>query len=861
MSVVGFDVGFQSCYVAVARTGGIETVANDFSDRCTPSVVSMSAKTRAIGSAAKTQMVTNAKNTFQSFKRFHGRPFGDPFVQSEKVKLPYEIVALPDGGVGGKVMYLQEERVFSVEQMTGALLTKLKETAEIALKRPVHDCVISVPGFFTDMQRRSVLDAAQIAGLNCLRLMNDITAVVLAYGIYKQDLPGPDEKSRLVAFVDLGHSAYQVALCAFNKGKLKILATAFDPFLGGRDFDEILTKYFCEEFRARYRIDTRSRPRSYMRLLQECEKLKKLMSANSTDIPMNIECFFNDIDVSGKLNRATFEEMCASLLPRLKKPLVEVMQQADVKLDDVYSVEVVGGATRLPFVKEIVSRFFGKEISTTLNADEAVARGCALQCAMLSPVFKVRDFSITDAVPYTINLKWSSEMDESEGDCEVFSRNHATPFSKVLTFYRKEPFQLQARYSHPESIPHPDPYIGWFVIQKVVPRANGEKSKVKVKVRMNGNGIFSVANASLVEKLDTPASDAEETAMETEQVPSPTAAKDEDRKMQTEPEEQQPSSPDAQTPADNSIPEPTSQTKAEKDGVGEKLERPSEPKKAKVRVRTVELPVESHLHWELSKEQLDCFVETEGKMIMQDRLEKERIDAKNLVEEFVYEYREKIFGVLEPFVGEEERGVFSNLLERTENWLYEEGEDQLKQVYIDKLADLKKLGAPIQGRYQEHQERPRMFEDLGRQIQQYLKIVAEFKNKDEKYNHLDAVEVHKVEQSANEAMEWLNSSVNMQAHHVLHLDPVVHVADIRKRLKELEGVCNSVVTKTKPPPPKPESPPTVPAQEDASATNGPVPEEKGTPGKPVSATAEPAAAGQRKGDMPGAPVHKSMDMD
>uniref|UniRef100_A0A8C4QBN4 Heat shock 105/110 protein 1 n=1 Tax=Eptatretus burgeri TaxID=7764 RepID=A0A8C4QBN4_EPTBU len=759
MSVVGFDVGYQSCYVAVARTGGIETVANDFSDRCTPSVVSMGAKTRAIGSAAKTQ------------------------VSKWSVKL--------------------------VSFVHWAIL---------------HNSLLHL----------------------------STPPVVLAYGIYKQDLPGPDEKSRLVAFVDLGHSAYQVALCAFNKGKLKILATAFDPYLGGRDFDEILTKHFCEEFCTRYRIDTRSRPRSYMRLLQECEKLKKLMSANSTDIPMNIECFFNDIDVSGKLNRATFEEMCAHLLPRLKKPLVEVMQQADVKLDDVYSVEVVGGATRLPIVKEVISRFFGKEISTTLNADEAVARGCALQCAMLSPVFKVRDFSITDAVPYTINLKWSSEMDESEGDCEVFSRNHATPFSKVLTFYRKEPFQLQARYSHPECIPHPDPHIGWFVIQKVVPRANGEKSKVKVKVRMNGNGIFSVANASLVEKLDTPASDAEETAMETEQVPSPTVPKDENSKMQTEPEEQQPSSPDAQTPADNSIPE------AEKDGVGEKVERPSEPKKAKVRVRTVELPVESHLHWELSKEQLDCFVENEGKMIMQDRLEKERIDAKNLVEEFVYEYREKIFGVLEHFVGEEVR---SNLLERTENWLYEEGEDQLKQVYIDKLAELKKLGAPIQERYQEHQERPRVFEDLGRQIQQYLKIVAEFKNRDEKYNHLDAGEVQKVEQSANEAMEWLNSSVNMQAHHVLHLDPVVHVADIRKRLKELESVCNPVVSKTKPPPPKPESPPTVPAQGDTSATNGPVPEEKGTSGKPGSATAEPAAASQRKGEMPEASVDKKMDMD
>ncbi|CAM9127597.1 unnamed protein product, partial [Lampetra fluviatilis] len=175
MSVVGFDVGFQSCYIAVARSGGIETVANEFSDRCTPSVISLGPKSRAIGSAAKTQVVTNCKNTFQSFKRFHGRLFSEPYVQQQAARLPYQLVPLPNGGVGGKVMYMEEEAVFSVEQMSGMLLSKLKEVAESALKKPVTDCVISVPTFFTDAERRSVLDASQIAGLNCLRLMNDST--------------------------------------------------------------------------------------------------------------------------------------------------------------------------------------------------------------------------------------------------------------------------------------------------------------------------------------------------------------------------------------------------------------------------------------------------------------------------------------------------------------------------------------------------------------------------------------------------------------------------------------------------------------------------------------------------------------
>lgn len=240
MSVVGLDVGSQSCYIAVARAGGIETIANEFSDRCTPSVISFGSKNRTIGVAAKNQQITHANNTVSSFKRFHGRAFNDPFIQKEKENLSYDLVPMKNGGVGIKVMYMDEEHFFSVEQITAMLLTKLKETAENNLKKPVTDCVISVPSFFTDAERRSVLDAAQIVGLNCLRLMNDMTAVALNYGIYKQDLPNAEEKPRVVVFVDMGHSSFQVSACAFNKGKLKVLGTAFDPFLGGKNFDEKL---------------------------------------------------------------------------------------------------------------------------------------------------------------------------------------------------------------------------------------------------------------------------------------------------------------------------------------------------------------------------------------------------------------------------------------------------------------------------------------------------------------------------------------------------------------------------------------------------------------------------------------------
>ncbi|XP_031471473.1 heat shock protein 105 kDa isoform X2 [Phasianus colchicus] len=761
MAVVGFDLGFQSCYIAVARAGGIETVANEFSDRCTPSVVSFGSKNRAIGVSAKNQQITHAHNTVSNFKRFHGRAFNDPFVQKEKEKLSYDLVPMKNGGVGVKVMYMDEEHIFSVEQISAMLLTKLKETAESNLKKPVTDCVISVPSFFTDAERRSVLDAAQIVGLNCLRLMNDMTAVALNYGIYKQDLPAPEEKPRIVIFVDMGHSAFQVSACAFNKSKLKVLGTAFDPFLGGRNFDGKLVDYFCAEIKAKYKLDPKSKVRALLRLYQECEKLKKLMSSNSTDIPLNIECFMNDTDVSGKMNRSQFEELCADLLQRIEMPLLSLMEQTQLKVEDVTAVEIVGGATRIPAVKEKIAKFFGKDVSTTLNADEAIARGCALQCAILSPAFKVREFSVTDATPFPISLLWNTEAEDTEGVHEVFSRNHAAPFSKVLTFYRKGPFELEAFYSDPNGVPYPESKIGRYVIQNVAAQKDGEKSKVKVKVRVNTHGIFSVSTASMVEPVKS--EDSEDVGVETE--------------LETQ----------DQMPAENSS-----------DTSEKKGDQPPEAKKPKIKVKNVELPIEANLVWQLGKDLLNMYIETEGKMIMQDKLEKERNDAKNAVEEYVYEFRDKLSGPYEKFVCEKDLQGFSALLTETEGWLYEEGEDEAKQVYVDKLEDLKKLGTPIEMRYQEAEERPKLLEELGHRLQYYAAIAGEFRNKDEKYIHIDEMEMMKVEKCVSEVIEWMNNAVSAQAKKSLDQDPAVRSFEIKAKLQELNNICEPIVTQPKP---------------------------------------------------------------
>ncbi|EAX08482.1 heat shock 105kDa/110kDa protein 1, isoform CRA_d [Homo sapiens] len=764
MSVVGLDVGSQSCYIAVARAGGIETIANEFSDRCTPSVISFGSKNRTIGVAAKNQQITHANNTVSNFKRFHGRAFNDPFIQKEKENLSYDLVPLKNGGVG-----------------------------------------IKVPSFFTDAERRSVLDAAQIVGLNCLRLMNDMTAVALNYGIYKQDLPSLDEKPRIVVFVDMGHSAFQVSACAFNKGKLKVLGTAFDPFLGGKNFDEKLVEHFCAEFKTKYKLDAKSKIRALLRLYQECEKLKKLMSSNSTDLPLNIECFMNDKDVSGKMNRSQFEELCAELLQKIEVPLYSLLEQTHLKVEDVSAVEIVGGATRIPAVKERIAKFFGKDISTTLNADEAVARGCALQCAILSPAFKVREFSVTDAVPFPISLIWNHDSEDTEGVHEVFSRNHAAPFSKVLTFLRRGPFELEAFYSDPQGVPYPEAKIGRFVVQNVSAQKDGEKSRVKVKVRVNTHGIFTISTASMVEKVPT-----EENEMSSEADMEclnqrPPENPDTDKNVQqdnseagTQPQVQTDAQQTSQSPPS---PELTSEENKipDADKANEKkVDQPPEAKKPKIKVVNVELPIEANLVWQLGKDLLNMYIETEGKMIMQDKLEKERNDAKNAVEEYVYEFRDKLCGPYEKFICEQDHQNFLRLLTETEDWLYEEGEDQAKQAYVDKLEELMKIGTPVKVRFQEAEERPKMFEELGQRLQHYAKIAADFRNKDEKYNHIDESEMKKVEKSVNEVMEWMNNVMNAQAKKSLDQDPVVRAQEIKTKIKELNNTCEPVVTQPKP---------------------------------------------------------------
>ena len=405
------------------------------------------------------------------------------------------------GQVGAEVTYMGKKEQFTATQLIAMFLSKVKSTASAELKLPVTDVVISCPTWFTDAQRRSVIDAAEIAGLKVLRLMNDTTAAALGYGITKLDLPTGDEKPRRMAVVDIGNSNYTCSIVEFRKGELAVKSTASDRHFGGRNFDKALVGHFAQEFKEEFKIDINESLKARVRVGAACEKLKKILSANAS-APISIESLMNDVDVRGFLKREEMEELVKPLLDRVTQPLEQALADAKLKPEDIDVIELVGGCTRVPVLKAAIQNFFGKPLSFTLNQDEAIARGCAFSCAILSPVFRVRDFTIHDVVPYPVEFTWekSADIPDEETSLTVFNKGGVMPSTKILTFYRKQPFDLEAKYARPDLIPGKiNPWIGRFSVKGVKADSNDDFMICKLKARLNLHGIINVEQGYYVE--------------------------------------------------------------------------------------------------------------------------------------------------------------------------------------------------------------------------------------------------------------------------------------------------------------------------------------------------------------------------
>ncbi|MQL83355.1 hypothetical protein Taro_015825 [Colocasia esculenta] len=668
MSVVGFDIGNENLVVAAARQRGIDVLLNGESNRETPAVVCFGEKQRSLGAAGAASATMNPRSTVSQVKRLIGRAFRDPAVQEDLRRLPFGACEGPDGGVLVRVRYLNEERTFTPVQILAMLLSHLKQIAEKELESPVCDCVIGIPSYATDLQRRAYLDAAAIAGLRPLRLMHDVAATALGYGIYRAE-----GHATHVVFVDVGHSDTQVAVVEFEAGQMRVLSHASDPNLGGRDFDDVLFQYFSALFKEQYNIDVSSNVRASIRLRAACEKLKKVLSANA-EAPISIECLMDEKDVKGFIKREDFERLSSDLLERMLVPCKKALADAKLSLDRVQSVELVGSGSRIPAITRMLAGLFKREPRRTLNASECVAMGCALQCAMLSPTFRVRDYEVQDSFPFSIGFS-SGEGPRCTPSSIVFPRGQPFPSVKVLTFHRTSTFHLEAFYADPNELPRGVPEkISHFTIGPFQV-SHHEKPKVKVRIRLNLHGIVTVESASLIE------GDVNDPVLRA-------AASSNGDNVQPDFASGAPNSEGNTIENGNfSHPEPghlprarsTEDLPAETEGT--KMGRPS---------RRFEIPVTEACAG-MTKAELSEAEAQEVQLESHDRMVERTKEKKNALEAYVYEIRNKLFEKFRSFTTEPEREEISRNLQQTEDWIYDEGDDESENVYNQKLDELKKV--------------------------------------------------------------------------------------------------------------------------------------------------------------------------
>lgn len=770
MSVIGIDLGFLTSTVSSPRGGGIEVLLNEYSQRQTASIVSFSDRQRELGEQGRQKGVTAFKSTVRSFKHLIGRQFDDADVQAILAKGHYRPKKMADGTVGFTCNHLNEDKEFSIVQITAMLLTQLKSSAEKELGNKVGDCVVGVPVQFNDCQRHALLAACKIASLNCLRIFNETSAVALAYGIYKQDLPAEGEKARRVVFCDVGASSFQLSACEIIKGKLIVQATAYAA-VGGSDFDDLLFAHFAAEFKAKYKVDVNEQPRAAIRLMVECEKIKKLMSANSTKCKMGIECLMNDVDVQGDMIRADFEEMAAPQLKRIEETANQLLETLKTEMEgkftveDIDFVEVVGGSSRVPAIKNILTKVFQKDLNTTLNTDEAVSRGCALQAAISSPTFRVRDFAVVDKTPYAMDLAWTN-ADGAPETAQVFKNNGTSHLTKILSFFRSEDFSLACNYSTPADVPGQIKEIGTYNLGGVAPGIDGKSQKIKVKVKLDEHGCFKVDEAHMVEKLPPPAED-------------DAAPADGDAPADAEAAKDDAGDAPAADKADEKKEEPAADAPAD-------AEKPAK-KKAKT-TKNTPLSVTKSQPTSLSDSDIHKLLEIELDLQASDRSEKEKSDAKNALEEYIYHMRDQVSGKFSDYIKEEEKETYSAKLTSFEDWLYDEGEDVAKSVYAAKLGELTPLGEQANARFLEAESRAPEISKLQEKVVSCRKFIELQEGGERRYEHLSKEDMDKVRDAFGKTEKFLNTSVAALQAMPKYEDPKTSTAQFKLERETLEKI-------------------------------------------------------------------------